>query len=118
MSESTYLTRKEAAALCGCHVDSIRRAEKKGLLPNTRQHSQGYTQIAVADLVAAGMLDPLAVRADVTEVAGRSRAERDLTVVRQELAVANAHIAGLTERLSRQDEEIAFLRTLLTKATA
>ncbi|MDY7104644.1 MAG: hypothetical protein S0880_25955 [Actinomycetota bacterium] len=93
MSESTYLTRKEAAALCDCHVDSIRRAEKKGLLPNSRQRADGTIEIAVADLVAAGMLDPLAARTDVTEVAGRSRAERDLTVVRQELAVANTQIS-------------------------
>lgn len=118
MSETAYLTRKEAAALCGCHVDSIRRAEKKGLLPHTRQHRNGSTQIAVADLVAAGMLDPLAARTDVTEVAGRSRAERDLTAVRQELAVAYTQIAGLTDRMTRQDDEIAFLRALLKKAAA
>ncbi|MFP3907301.1 MAG: hypothetical protein ACLFRV_06940 [Acidimicrobiales bacterium] len=81
----------------GCHVDSIRRAEKKDLLPNTRQRSDGTTEVAVADLVAAGMLDPLAAHADVTEVAARSRTERDLTAVRQELAVANAQLAGLAD---------------------
>lgn len=118
MSESTYVTRNEAAALCGCNYDTIRRAEKKGRLPNTRQRADGTTEIAVADLVAAGMLDPLAARADVTELAGRSRAERDLTAVRQELVVANTQLAGLTDRLTRQDEEIAFLRSLLKKAAA
>lgn len=118
MAESTYITRKEAAALCDCHVDSIRRAEKKNLLPNTRQRSDGTTELAVADLVAAGMLDPLAARADVAEVAGRNRAERDLTAVRQELALASARIVGLTDRLTGQDEEIAFLRSLLKKAAA
>mgnify|MGYP001274232108 CR=1 FL=1 len=118
MSESTYLTRKEAAALCGCNYDTIRRAEKKGRLPNTRRRGDATTEIAVADLVAAGLLDPFAARADVAEIAGRSRAERDLVAARQELAVAQARIAGLTDRLARQDEEIAFLRAMLNKAAA
>jgi hypothetical protein len=112
------MSRKQAAALCGCHVDSIRRAEKADRLPNTRRDAEGTTQIAVADLVAAGMLDPLAATADVAEIAGRSRAERDLVAARQELAVATARIEALTDRLARNDDEIAFLRTMLTKAAA
>lgn len=118
MSESVYLTRREAAALCGRHVDSIRRAEKKGLLPHTREREDSTIEVAVADLVAAGLLDPLAARGDVSELAGRNRAERDLTAARQELAVADARLAGLTDRVTRQDEEIAFLRALLKKAAA
>lgn len=125
MSEQTptFVTRKEAAAMCGVHVDTIRRGEtaeppEKPKLPNTRRRTDGVVEIAVADLVAAGMLDPLAARADVTDLAGRSRAERDLTAVRQELALANTQLAGLTDRLIRQDEEIAFLRSLLKKAAA
>lgn len=47
-----------SAALCDCHVDSILRAEMKNLRPNTRQRSDGTTEIAVADLVPTGMLDP------------------------------------------------------------
>jgi hypothetical protein len=116
MSASTYVTRKEAAALCGVHSDTIRRDEKRGALPNVRERTDGTTEIPVADLVAAGRLDPVAARDGVEDIAVRHRAERDLVAARQELAVANARITGLTDELARQDAEITFLRKLLQKA--
>lgn len=116
MSEHAYLNRKEAAAACGCHVDTIRRAEASGKLPNCRRRDDGTVEIPVADLVAAGLLDPLAAAGPIEEVATRSRTERDLAATRQELAVSRAEVAALVQRLARAEDEVAFLRRLLTKA--
>lgn len=114
MSGRTHLTRKEAAALCGCHVDTIRRNEPA--MGNTRKRN-GVVEVAVADLVAVGLLDPLAAdNCDVAEVAGRSRAERDLVAARQELAVATALNKAFEERIHDYREENQFLRSALKQA--
>jgi hypothetical protein len=84
----THLIKSDAAVLCGCSEDALRRDHRKKLLPNTEQR-EGKTHYAVADLVAIGRLD--ALRADaVVELTGRSRAERDLVETRQQLAVMRA----------------------------
>ena len=115
MSEPRYLTQEEAAAACNKHKDTIRRYRYDGKLPwDTRD--DGVVLVAVADLVTAGLLDPLAADGPVEQVAQRSRAERDLLAARQDLAVAHTRLDALTERLARADEEIAFLRALLENA--
>lgn len=113
MVESSYLVRKAAAAVCGCSEDTLRRDQRAGKLPHTRRGSDGSVVYAVADLVAAGRLDPLAADESVGEVAGRSRSERDLTDARTELAVARARIAELSVRVERAEGEVAFLRSML-----
>ncbi|MFA5566524.1 MAG: hypothetical protein WC184_10915 [Acidimicrobiia bacterium] len=113
-----FVTFRVAAELCGCDISTIRRANKAEKLPNTRKNKSGAWEVPLADLVAAGMLDPLASNTDVAEILGRSRNERDLVMARQDLALANAEIEALKESLSRSDDEIAFMRGLLTKAAA
>ena len=117
MHQPTYLTQDEAAAVCNKSYDTIRRRRRNGYLPNSRTRSDGTVEVAVADLVAAGLLDPLAATDDVTEIATRSRVERDLITARQELAVQRAQIDGLTAANEILRAENAFLRTLLTKGT-
>ena len=118
MSDAQYLTRKEAAVACGRHEDTIRRYQRDGKLANTRTRGDGTVEVAVADLVAAGLLDPLTAGVDVAEMAGRSRAERDLLTARQDLALAAVRIEALTAQLTDRDSEIDFLRSLLTKVGA
>jgi DNA-binding XRE family transcriptional regulator len=118
MAEPTYLTRKDAAQVCGVHRDTIRRAEKDGRLPNTRMAPDGSVQIAIADLVAAKFMDPITATGDVTELVGRSRTERDLVDARRELAVAQARNEELRERVARCDEQIARLCSLLRERKA
>lgn len=113
---ATSLTRKEAAALCGCHEDTIRRDERDGKYPNRRQRHDGTWEIPVADLVNAARLDPMLARGDVEDAAARSRAERDLIATRQDLAVAKALIEQLTARLADARADVAFLREQLAKA--
>jgi hypothetical protein len=116
MYEPTYLTQDEAAALCTKSRDTIRRHRRNGHLPNSRQRPDGTMEVAVADLVAAGLLDPLLSTPDVTQVASRSRAERDLVATRQELAVVESRHDALRDALSSAHEQIEFLRSTLRKA--
>lgn len=58
MSEATYLTKKDAAAACGCSEATIQRYRRNGKFPNARTGSSGALEVPVADLVAAGLLDP------------------------------------------------------------
>ena len=113
MQQSTFLTQEEAADVCRKSYDTIRRYRRQGRLPNSRTRADGTVEVAVADLVATGLLDALANTGDVTEAASRSRTERDLAAMRQELNVLRERNEGLLERLERADGEIAFLRSML-----
>ena len=119
-SETKYLSRKDAAALCGVHYDTIRRAEKAGNLPNTRRVGQGEgaVEIPVSDLVAAGLLDPLSAEGSVEVIAQRTRTERELIELRQELAIERLRSEQREAQLDQAYSEIAFLRTLCTARVA
>ena len=116
MYEPTYLTQDEAAVACGKSKDSIRRYRREGRLPNSRQRPDGTAEVAVSDLVTAGLLDPLLGMADVTEFAGRSRAERDLVAARHELAMVGSRLDAAREALHSAGEQIDFMRSTLRKA--
>lgn len=118
MSETRFLTRKEAAAACGCHVDTIRRAEAAGRVPNRRTRLDGTIEIPTSDLVAAGLLDPLAAGAALPELVSRTRGERDLLDTRQQVAVSTSTIDLLRAQLERAYEEVAFLRSVLAPQRA
>ena len=118
MSENTYLTRKEAAAVCGCAEYTIRRYQRDGKLPAARKRDDGVTEVAVADLVTAGLLDPLAACGPVEQVARRSQAERDVVDLRRELAVVTVRLEELVKQLARAEDEAAFLRAYLLERGA
>lgn len=105
-----WVTQQEAAALCGLSYDTIRRRRRNGRLPRSRERADGSVELPVADLVAAGLLDPTAAGADVGEIATRSRAERDLTAARQDLAVLAAKLDAAIERAERAED---LLRSLI-----
>ena len=119
MADTRYLTRLEAAEVCGCSVDTLRRDERTGQLPNCRARADGVIEISIADLVACGRLDPLSATAPLSDIATKSRIERELLETRQTLALRDAHVEALrgevqrVEReLKRADGEIHFLRDL------
>lgn len=113
MNDRTYLTQDEAASVCARSRDTIRRYRRAGRLPNSRQRPDGTVEICVSDLVAANLLNPLTAMGDVTEVAARTRVERDLAAARQELAVLQTRYEGLLERLEHAAVENEFLRSML-----
>ena len=113
MSETKYLTREEAAAVCACHVDTLRRDEKHGKFPNARKRPDGVVEIPVSDLVAAGRLDPVAANAPFAEIITKSRTERELLEARQHVALMESRVAAFEGELRRADREIDFLRTLV-----
>lgn len=113
-SGELWVSRAEAAALCDVHVDTIRRHITSQKLPRTRKNPKGVVEVPVADLVAAGLLDPMAAGDSAGEVATRSRAERDLVATRQELAVTATKLDAAVARAERAEAEVAFLRTWIT----
>jgi hypothetical protein len=111
MSQQRELTREQAADACACHVDTIRRYERAGKLPNRRQDEGGKWHLPVTDLVAAGLLDPVASHDALPEIAERSKAQRDVAELRLRLAASEARAEIL-------EDQVAFLRQLATSRTA
>jgi hypothetical protein len=103
-STERFVTRREAAALCRCSYDSIRRRQAEGAYPNAVERDGAWV-IPVSDLVAAGDLDP-------TAPVEASPADRD--------AVGGdaVHIARLEAALAAAESEIEFQRGLLLKMAA
>ncbi len=113
--EGAFLVLRDAAALCNKSEATLSRYRRNDKLPNSRRNADRHVEVAVADLVACGLLDPLAAAGPVSELADRSRAARDLVLVRQELAVATVRIEALTDRLISFDAEVCFLRGQLKR---
>jgi hypothetical protein len=65
---AAYVTQEDAAALCGRSYDTIRRYRRQNRLPNSRSRADGVIEVAVADLVAVGLLDPLVGRHESPKV--------------------------------------------------
>jgi predicted DNA-binding transcriptional regulator AlpA len=82
MYEPTYLTQDEAAAVCNKSKDTIWRYCRKGHLPNSRPRPVDTVEVAVGDLVAANLVDPLLATDGVSAMADRAGAERDFVMVR------------------------------------
>ena len=114
MSGPTYVTQDEAAQLCQKSYDTIRRHRRNNALPNSRTRPDGTIEVAVGDLVAAGLFDPFAAGGDVGEVVSCSRIERDLLAARQELAIERTKTEALHARLEHSRAEIEFLRSMLS----
>jgi hypothetical protein len=104
-----FVSQREAARLCGVSKDSIIRARRAGRLPGAHRVGTEW-QIAVDDLVAAGLLLMPAERPDDTE------AGVDLADVRIELTRAQERVSALQDLVARQDEELRFLRRLAADA--
>ncbi len=98
------LTQQEAAALAGCSKDTVVRARRSGRLPHARLY-QGRWMIPDDDLAAAGF------SVDI-QVVAESDDGGDLMSI--ELARAEARIAALEDLVTRQDDELRFLRQLTT----
>lgn len=112
MSTSRYVTKAEAAVLCGRSEATIQRHGREGRLPSYRHAEDGTAEVAISDLVAAGLLDPTE---DAEILLGRTQAERDLVDLRQQAAVAAERTAALEARLAAATDEITFLRSMLTR---
>lgn len=93
------VTRREAARLCGCSYDSIRRRQAEGAYPNAVERDGAWV-IPVSDLVAAGDLDPTA---PVEAPPADSDSGDAVRIARLEAALAAA------------ESEIEFQRGLLLK---
>jgi len=116
MAEPMYVNRKSAAVLCGCSTQTLRRYDHDGKLPNRRVGDDGSVLYTVADLVAAGLLDPTgtAVPLDLTDRTTPGGGPD----ARAHLAVAETRIAELTAQLARAEDEIGFLRRLVLRREA
>jgi hypothetical protein len=97
----------EAAKLVGCSRDTIARARRAGRFPDARLE-QGLWTVSVEDLVGAGLLDVDCKRSPSVHDSSDPESDADSGAI--ELARAEARIAGLEEIVTRQDDELQFLR--------
>jgi len=114
VAHSNYVDQHEAADICGCSYDTIRRRRKTGGLPNARQRPGDPNktwEIPVTDLLAAGLLKV----GDDVEPAGEARSQVGSVRLTRELAVARAELVEVRRHADAQADEIRFLRELLRK---
>jgi excisionase family DNA binding protein len=66
---------EEAACLLGCHPETVRRALRKGTLPDSRTKPRGRYRIRRGDveLLAARQTEPYDPIADAQDIAQRRR---------------------------------------------
>jgi hypothetical protein len=100
-STERFVTRREAARLCGISYDSIRRRQAEDAYPNAVERDGAWV-IPVSDLVAAGDLDPTAP----VEAPPAHRDSEGGDAVR---------IARLEAALAAAESEIEFQRGLLLR---
>jgi hypothetical protein len=110
----SFVTQREAAELAGCSKDSIVRARASGRFPHARLRDHAWT-LPVDDLIAAGLYDPIGDSEGDT-VATPDGAEA--TPVTVDLARALARVIALEDVVSRQDDELRFLRQLTSDSLA
>jgi hypothetical protein len=118
MSEPAFVTKAQSALLCDRSEATIQRYKRQGDLPNSRYAVDGTLEIAVADLVAAGLLDPLAAGERVDAAVARHSATRELAQLHQDLAVLQASFDGVSARLSDALDQISYRRSRVPKAVA
>ena len=114
-----YVTITEGAALCGPggSVDTIKLRCKAGDLPSARQQAgdtKGTWEFQLTDLVALGLLDPSTLPDEPTldDLLPKSRAERDLQAVRQELQLTRLKLEAAGQALERADREATHYRRI------
>jgi DNA-binding transcriptional MerR regulator len=115
MVEPLFINRRTAAVLCGCSTYTLRRYDRDGKLPRRQVGDDGAVHYTVDDLVAAGLLDPLAA-GPALETVNSELHDSGPDVAHTELAVAQARIAELTARLARAEDEVVFLRELIQRS--
>lgn len=122
MSADQWMKQKEAAELCGCSYDTIRRRRKSGDFGECRQESPGDHSsewlIPLAGLVAAGLLDPVAAGSDPEAVLGRREAERLYEVARLELERTKAELEAARTLAAEREAEIKHLRKMQSDLVA
>ena len=122
MSAERWLKQKEAAELCGCSYDTIRRRRKHGDFGECRQETPGDHSaewlVPLSGLVAAGLLDPTAAGSDPEAVLGRREAERLFEVARLELERTRAELAAARALAAERDAEIKHLRKMQSDLVA
>ena len=119
------LSRAEAADACNVSVDTIKRRIKAGAFPRARQVGLDRSWvIPVSDLVDAGLLPASALALPAaTQSAARAAVEQSSHVIAPtpataHLAEALAENRGLRVALARAEDEIAFLRDIVTRRRA
>ena len=116
------LSRAEAADACNVSVDTIKRRIKAGAFPRARQVGLDRSWvIPVSDLVDAGLLPASALALPAaTQSAAGAAVEQSSHVIAPtaRLAEALAENRGLRVALARAEDEIAFLRDIVTRRRA
>ncbi len=110
--------RPEAARLCGVSLDTIRRRLRAGAFPNAaRVGEDQHWVIPVQDLLDAGLAPATPVVAGPSDTGSRPD---DTPAVAASpptpVGAAEVEVEVLRAELARAQDEIAFLRSLVTRA--
>ena len=109
----------EAAKLCGCSDDTIRRRLNAGLLPGAFQDGRDGNapwRVPVSDLVQAGMCGPEVLdELDQRLNPNVARLANQVVDLRAELLAERAKSSSLAEQLAQAKSEVVYLRELNTK---
>jgi hypothetical protein len=117
-----WITLRQAAALTSKSLATMRRWKREERFPRWRPGAGGEIEVPIADVVAAAANAGSPIEklpgTDLEALAVRNRAERDLLVARQELAVLRARLEAETARSERAENEVTFLRGELRRRAA
>ena len=124
--DSTWVTRKDAAALARCSQDSIVRAQTKHKL-QTRTGDANATLLNMDDLVRVGLIraEDLAAAGTGAECAELARTKEMVSQLRTEvgrqggrLAEREAFLDHLRQQVSEKDRQIKALQITIDRRTA
>lgn len=113
-----WFTRKQAAALTGHSIDTLKRRERAGQLPSTRTRpgcSNGTIEYAYLDLVNAGLCEPVAAGEDPDLALRVVEDERRHAAMSTELAELRGRTEADAALITALRDEIRHLRRITDK---
>jgi hypothetical protein len=115
VSDPVRYDRKEAAAICGRSVTTIRRYQRDGKLP--AEVKDGCTRYTQADLVACGLLKVVPAVAPLQAVPALP-VEPTAVQASTDVAVLVAKLEAAETRIGELTGEVTFLRSLVSGRAA
>jgi len=107
---------KDAAKACGVHEDTIRRAYKRGLFPNSTKGAGGAVLIPITDLLAAGyklhapQVMQEAGRATVEAITEAATAQGREIITENRLRDSEAKVTALEAQVRKLEADVADLK--------
>ena len=112
---STFLSKSEAAAVCGCSESTIQRWCRRLDLEHRYNPETNELEVSVPDLVKTGRLAADTVP-KVHEMAAIARDASEVVALRVERAALAARVDELNSRVGVLSAQVGFMEALARKA--